>query len=346
MTKRTQSIGKLDALPRAQLMSGETPIEEMPNLAKHLGPARLYVKRDDLAGLAFGGNKVRQLEYYFGEAEAMNADTILITGAVQSNFVRMAAAAARKKGMECHVQHEDRVPTNDPIYKNSGNVLISKILGAILTTYPDGEDETGADANLNKIARDLSAKGRTPYIIHLAPGHSPIGALGYVDAARELLSQCEEMGIELDEVVLASGSGHTHCVLWFGLRALGSFARVTGVCVRRSAEQQQPRISSRCQEIAELLDMEPVVQESDIHLTDDYLGEGYGRMNKQTLDAMKLVAESEGLMTDPVYTAKAMGGFIDRAKSAEAGQSLMFIHTGGTPSLFAYERELSAAFGV
>ena len=346
MKKRTQSIGKLDALPRAQLMSGETPIEEMPNLAQHLGPARLYVKRDDLTGLAFGGNKVRQLEYYFGEAEANNADTILITGAVQSNFVRMAAAAARKKGMECHVQHEDRVPTNDPIYKNSGNVLIDKIFGAILTTYPDGEDETGADANLNEIAKDLSAKGRTPYIIHLAPGHSPIGALGYVDAARELLSQCEEMGIEMDEVVLASGSGHTHGGLLFGLRALGSSVRVTGVCVRRNAEQQQPRISSRCQEIAELLDMEPVVQESDIHLTDDYLGEGYGRMNEQTLKGMKLAAESEGLLTDPVYTAKAMCGFIERAKSARAGQSLMFIHTGGTPSLFAYERELSAAFSA
>ncbi len=350
MTSRTQSLGKLDAFPRTRLMSGETPLEEMPNLARRLGAtrlgaARLYVKRDDLTGLAFGGNKVRQLEYYFGEAQAMGADTILITGAVQSNFVRMAAAAARKNNMECHVQLEERVPANDPIYKNSGNVLIDKILGAKLTTYPDGEDEAGADANLKMLAKELSANGKTPYIIHLAPGHAPLGALGYVDAARELLSQCERMSLELDEVVLASGSGHTHGGLLFGLRALGWQGRVTGVCVRRKAEDQHERISSRCHEIAGLLGMEPLVDDADIHLTDKFLGDGYGRMHEEMLGAMKLAAQSEGLMTDPVYTAKAMCGFIERARKAEDGQSLLFLHTGGTPALFAYERELSTAFG-
>lgn len=346
MTIRMRPVGKLDDLPRARLMSGETPVEDMPNLSGHIGTARLLVKRDDLTGLAFGGNKVRQLEYYIGEAEAQGADTILITGAVQSNFVRLAAASARKKGMACHIQLEDRVPKNDPVYKNSGNVLIDKILGATIHTYPDGEDEAGADAHLIELAEGLSAKGQTPYIIHLSPGHAPLGALGYVDAARELLSQCAEDGIELDEVVLASGSGHTHGGMLFGLRALGCPVRVTGVCVRRDAEQQRTRISNRCREIAELLEMDPVVEEADIILTDAFLEPGYGRMNEQVLDAMRLAAEKEGLITDPVYTAKALCGFLERAKAAKKGQTLVFVHTGGTPAIFGYERELGAAFGA
>lgn len=346
MTMRTQSIGKLDDLPRTLLMPGETPIEDMPNLSRQTGPARLLVKRDDLTGLAFGGNKVRQLEFYLGDALAKGADTILITGAVQSNFVRLAAAAARKKGMECHVQLEQRVPKNDPSYKTSGNVLIDRILGAKLTIYPEGEDEAGADAHLAEIAQRLSARGRTPYIIHLAPGHPPLGALGYVDAARELLVQCAQQGIELDEVVLASGSGHTHGGMLFGLRALRCPLRVTGVCVRRNAKQQHDRISSCCKEIAGLLDMEPVVEDGDIALTDEYLGAGYGRIDEQVVEAMRLAAESEGLITDPVYTAKAFRGFVERAKAAGQGQSVLFLHTGGSPAIFGYEQELSAAFTI
>ena len=346
MTIRNKPVGRLDELPRAPLMPGSTPVEEMPRLARQTGRARLLVKRDDLTGLAFGGNKVRQLEFYVGEAEARGADTLLITGAVQSNFVRLAAASARKRGMACHIQLEDRVPKNDPVYKTSGNVLIDRILGATLHAYPHGEDEAGADAHLAEIAEELSAQGCTPYIIHLAPGHAPLGALGYVDAARELLAQCETEGIELDEVVLASGSGHTHGGLLFGLRALGSPACVTGVCVRRDAGQQAKRIANRCREIAELLEMEPVVGEDDIILTDSYLGPGYGRLTDEVLDAMRLAAETEGLITDPVYTAKAMCGFLERAKSAHEGRTLLFLHTGGTPAIFGYERELSAAFSA
>ncbi len=344
---RQKPLGKLDELPRCRLMSGETPLEEMTNMAGRLGPARLFVKRDDLTGPAFGGNKVRQLEFYIGEAEAQGADTVLITGAVQSNFVRLAAASARMRGMDCHIQLEERVPKNDPIYRNSGNVLIDKILGATLHSYPDGEDETGADANLGEIARGLKADGKRPYIIHLSPGHAPLGALGYVDAARELVAQCEAAGIALSEVVLASGSGHTHGGMLFGLRALGHEARVTGVCVRRDAGQQFGRISNRCEEIAALLEMDnPVVPEDDIVLADVYLAPGYGQLNDAIIAAMKLAAETEAMITDPVYTAKAMCGFIDRAKAADEGQAIVFLHTGGTPAIFGYERDLGVAFGA
>lgn len=341
MTKRGMPIGRLDSLPRAVLMSFETPIEEMPNLGAATGGATLFVKRDDLTGLALGGNKVRQLEYYLGEAVEQEADTILITGAVQSNFVRLAAAAARKCGMDCHLQLEERVPKNDPVYKNSGNVLLDKVLGATIHSYPDGEDEEGADANLHEIASGLKGEGRRPYIIHLAPGHPPLGALGYVDAAREIVAQSEESGIEFDEVVVASGSGNTHAGLLFGLRAAGSEVPVTGVCVRRAAEPQKPRLMNRCQQIADLLQMDNVVKDDDIVLLEDHLAPGYGRMSETVKSAFRLAATTEGLITDPVYTSKTMAGFIDRARDSGAGKRLLFIHTGGQPALFAYEKDVA-----
>ncbi len=329
-------LGRLDALPRARLAHVPTPLEALPNLSARLGGARLFVKRDDCTGLAFGGNKVRQLEFYLGEAQARAADTVLITGAVQSNFVRLAAAAARKLGMEFHIQLEERVPKTDPAYRNSGNVLLDRLLGATLHSYPDGEDEAGADKRLREIAAGLEAQGRRPYVIPLAPGHAPLGALGYVDAAREILEQAAAQGLALDEVVVSSGSGHTHGGLLFGLRALGCPVRVTGICVRRPAAAQRPRIESRCREIAELLEIDPVVAEADIHLTDAFLAPGYGQLNPAAVEAIALAARSEALILDPVYTGKTFAGFVERAREAGPGRSLLFIHTGGTPTLFAY----------
>ena len=342
-------LGCLDDLPRARLVHAPTPLEAMPNLAESLGgalgAARLYVKRDDCTGLAFGGNKVRQLEFYLGEAQARAADTVLITGAVQSNFVRLAAAAARKLGMEIHIQLEERVPKNDPAYRNSGNVLLDRLLGATLHRYPDGEDEVGADKRLHEIAAGLEARGRRPYVIPLAPGHVPLGGLGYVDAAREIVAQASAQGLSIDEIVVSSGSGHTHGGLLFGLRALGCPTRVTGICVRRPAEAQRPRIENRCREIAELLGVAPVVAADDVHLIDEFLAPGYGQLNAATIDAMKLAARAEALILDPVYTGKTFAGFIQRARQAEPGQNLLFIHTGGTPSLFAYAAALDEALG-
>ncbi|MEC9369202.1 MAG: D-cysteine desulfhydrase family protein [Pseudomonadota bacterium] len=342
MDQRNPSAGLLDEKPRATLMRGPTSLEPMPNLAAHLGREGLHVKRDDLTGLAFGGNKVRQLEFYLGEARDEGADTILITGAVQSNFVRLAAAAARKFGLQCHIQLEERVAKNDPTYHNSGNVLIDRLLGATLHSYPSGDDEEGADRNIREIAAELGRKGRKTYVIPLAPGHAPLGALGYVDAARELLEQAAEQGLKLEDVVVASGSGHTHAGLLFGLRAFGSPARVTGVCVRRASGIQRKRIVERVAQIAELLDMACPVLEADVILDDSHLAPGYGRMSDAVMDAMRLGAETEALMLDPVYTAKAFAGFLDRARASASGDAV-FIHTGGTPGIFAYEKELTAA---
>lgn len=341
----TGRLGMLHALPRARLTSFETPIEPLARLSAYCGGAKLFAKRDDCSGLALGGNKVRQLEFYLGEAQAEDADTILITGAVQSNFCRLAAAAARKLGMDCHIQLEDRVAKDDATYRNSGNVLLDRILGATLHTYGAGEDEAGADRRLEAIADELRGRGRRPYVIHLAPGHKPLGALGYVIAGEEIAGQMEGSDLVFDEFVVASGSGNTHAGLLFGLRALGIRATVTGVCVRRSADEQFARIASRCVEIAALLGISNPVQGNDIRLTDTFLAPGYGQLNEATLQAIELAAQREGMIVDPVYTGKTMAGFLERARALGAGHALLFLHTGGTPAVFGYGQALTEAFG-
>lgn len=326
----------LKDLPRTEMTRGTTPFEPLDHLSRVNGGARIWAKRDDVQGLAFGGNKVRQLEYYFGQAEAAGADTILITGAVQSNFCRLTAAFAAKLGMECHLQLEERVASNDPLYRESGNVILDKLMGAHLHSYAAGEDETGADANLEHLASRLSAKGRTPYVIHLAPGHPPWGALGYLHCAEELISDAEAEGITLDHVAVASGSGATHAGLLFGLRLLGATMPVTGFCVRRSVAEQKPRIEGRCQEIADLLGIENPVTPDDVVVNDRFFWPGYGKINLPTERAIRLGARCEAMVLDPVYTGKSMAGALNVAGNLRPDQNVAFIHTGGTPAVFAY----------
>ena len=342
----TAVLDALAKLPRTRLGHTPTPLERMPNLSSEIGRADLWVKRDDCTGLAFGGNKVRQLEFYMGQARAEKADSVLITGAIQSNFVRSTAAAANQLGLACHVQLEERVPDVDAHYRQSGNVLIDQLLGATIYSYPAGEDESGADEQLQSLAAQLRSAGQSPYQIHLAPGHAPLGALGYICAADEILSQSTSVGIDFDEICVASGSGHTHAGLLFGLRCLGYTKRVTGICVRRDSAAQQARLRSRCVEIADLLGLRSPVGDEDIFLMDEFLPPGYGQLNDATLQAIKLAARTEALLLDPVYTGKAMAGFIARAKSAAANENLLFVHTGGTPAIFAYQPTLAAALSA
>ena len=341
----TSGLGKFDKFPRAELAMVPTPMEAMPNLSNFLDGPNLFVKRDDLTGLAMGGNKARQIEFYFGEAIAQKADVILITGAIQSNFIRSAAAATAKLGMDCHVQLEERVPNVDQTYRASGNVLLDKLFGATIYSYPDGEDEAGADRNINEIADGLKKKGKTPYIIPLSPGHPPLGAMGYIVAAQEILEQLKQSGQQIDEIVVASGSTSTHAGLLYGLRALGSRLRIAGICVRRSKEQQAPRVLARCTELSKLLGTSEYVTADDIILNDVPLAPGYGQLNPLTIEAIKLAASKEGLLLDPVYTGKVMAGMIDRVRGNVYAKNanILFLHTGGQPALFAYEPELTAA---
>ena len=339
-------LGRIASIPRAQLFTGQTPLEPMPNLTKHCSGAKLFVKRDDCTGLAFGGNKVRQMEFYLGAASAGNADTILITSAVQSNFVRVAAAGARKLGMTCHIQLEERVTIKDPRYRDSGNLMIDRLLGATIHSYPEGEDEFGADRQLGKISADLRNAGHRPYIIPLAPGHPPLGSLGYIVAANELLSQIKENRLSINEIFVGSGSGATHSGLLFGLRALGSAIQVTGVCVRRDVTRQRTRIRDTCEGIAKLLETESKVTDDDIKLTDAFLAPGYGIPGQETLRAIVLGAQTEGLMLDPVYSGKAMAAVIHHAESADESSTFVFVHTGGTPAIFAYQKAIEEALAI
>jgi len=334
-------LDRLAGLPRVRLGHGITPLEPLPNLAAELGARQAWVKRDDCTGLAFGGNKVRQLEFYMGEALARKADTVLITGAVQSNFVRSAAAAAAKLGLACHVQLEDRTPRSDATYRTSGNVLLDRMLGATIHYYAEGEDESGADAALEALAEQLTSDGRRPYVIHLAPVHPPLGALGYVVCAAEIVAQSKTEEVKIDRFVVASGSAATHTGLLFGLRALGCQTPVIGACVRRDAEVQAARVKQRCADLADLLGISNPVPAEDVILSDAHFAPGYGRYGDSVAEAIRLAARSEALLLDPVYTGKSAAEFISQVR-ANPGETHCLIHTGGGPGIFAYANELSA----
>ena len=324
--------------PKSHILSGPTPLERAGELSKHL-EIDLYIKRDDLAGPSFGGNKSRQLEYYMGEALAQDADTILITGAVQSNFTRTAVAVARALGLRAVVQFEDRVKNGSDHYSKSGNVLLSRLMGAEIEFYPDGEDEAGADAALDARADQLRAAGRRPYTIHLSETYKPLGALGYVDAATEILGQRDDF----DVFVVASGSGATHAGLLAGLRGGGSQVPVIGSCVRRGADLQGPRIERLLKRLGELYAPAGQVTSDDIHLWDGALAPGYGRIGEKALEAIKLMASMQGLFLDPVYTAKSFAAVPSLVNSGDIpkGASVCFVHTGGLAALYAYEDQLS-----
>ena len=327
---------------RAELLSAQTPIEPLARLSETLG-VDLYVKRDDLAGLPFGGNKSRQLEYYLGAALAQRADTILITGAVQSNFVRTAASAAARLGLQTVVQLETRVSGMDAVYETSGNVLLSQIMGAEFMYYPEGEDEAGADAALRARADALKNEGRRPYVIPLALNIPPLGALGYVRAAHEILAQ--DSGFEY--VVVASGSGLTHAGLLAGFKQAGSNATIIGSCVRRAKQIQSDRIATVLDNLATLAGTQLRATRNDIHIWDGALAPGYGHLGPVGTRAMQMMARSEGVMLDPVYTAKAFAAIPELVSEGTIpkGSRVLFVHTGGLAALFAYQTELQALFG-
>ena len=327
---------RLRKFPRFPLWTEPTLIEPLHNLASEIGSTGFCVKRDDCNGLAFGGNKVRQMEYYLGDAVAKGADTLLITGAVQSNFVRTAAAACAKAGLQCHIQLENRVAKDTHEYNQSGNVFLDKLLGATIHQYPEGEDETGADANLETIADGLRRAGKSPYIVHLHPSHPPLGALGYIDCAQEFVEQLDAMKQRPDRIFIPSGSGNTHGGFLYGLRALGIIdIPVTGVCVRRDAKQQRPRLVERLEQIADLLEEDAPTVAEDVELTDAFLSPGYGISGSAAKEAIQLAARKEALILDPVYTAKTFAAAIAYAQENPRSKVLV-LHTGGGPSIFGY----------
>ena len=336
-------LAAADRFPRVRLGHVPTPLDLAPRLGAALG-IELWIKRDDCTGLALGGNKVRQLEFHLGEAQARGADTVLVTGAMQSNLVRLAAAGARRLGMDVHVQLEERVDAAGGLYRASGNLLLDRVLGATLHSFPVGEDEASADAALERLARALADKGRRPYVIHSAPGHPPLGGLGYVLAAEEVMAQARTLGIGFDAVVCASGSALTHAGILVGLRALGERVLVQGICVRRGARRQGARVEQVAAELAAMIERPAAFDAGDVEVSDAVHPPGYGRLNDAVREALALAARHEALLLDPVYTGKAMAGLIAHARSGRiaASSRVLFIHTGGQPAIFAYADQLGS----
>ncbi len=343
----TVRIGNAD-FPRRRLISGTPPLERLANLSGHGGRAPILVKRDDLTGLGLGGNKVRKLEFYTGHALAQGCDTLIITGAVQSNYVRVTAAAACAAGLDCHIQLEDRVAGMDAGYRTGGNVLLDRMFGATLHHLPAEATEADADAGLDAIADGLRAKGRNPFVIHLGAAFEPRGALGYILAAREILDQIAQAGITVTQIVTASGSGLTHSGLLTGLRLAGSKLPVTGICVRRDAVQQRARITEVCANLGKLIGRPGLVGLDDVIVTDRFLAPGYGKNSPETWAAFLAAARQEGLLLDPVYTSKSFAGALAMAddRDAMAGGAVLYLHTGGLPALFAYEAAIDEALAA
>lgn len=328
----------LARFPRRRYTEGRTPIEPLPHLTAHVGGPNLFVKRDDLLGLAGGGNKTRKLEFVVAEALRQGADTLITAGAVQSNHCRLTLAAAIREGLKCQLVLEERVPGSyDP--EASGNNFLYRLLGAEHIRVVEGG--TDLDASMNELAQVLEKNGRKGYVI---PGgaSTPLGALGYVACAEELLSQTFEAGLPIDHVVSASGSGGTHAGLVAGLVGNHAGIPVTGISVRHPKEKQERHISALAGATAELLGFDVAIPEHGVVVLDDYVGPGYSIPTEEMVEAVRLLARLEGLLLDPVYTGKAMAGLLDLCRRGhfEPGDNVLFLHTGGAASLFASQSRL------
>jgi D-cysteine desulfhydrase family pyridoxal phosphate-dependent enzyme len=324
----------LDQLPRIALQHAPTPLEPMPRLTAALGGPQLWIKRDDCTGLALGGNKVRKLEFLLGEALAQGADTIITAGGPQSNHARQTAAAAAKLGLDCVLILTDAVMGRDPTYHTNGNLLLDELFGARIELHPGTADP---DVELARAAEQCRAEGGTPYIIPIG-GSNALGMMGYVDAARELLDQAKAQGVGITHVALASGSGGTHAGLALGLALGGSTAPAIGYCISRTSQEQRPRVAALLQAGSQLLGVASPLSGDDVVLEDGVVGEGYGQPTDGMVEALRLAAAQEALLLDPVYTGKAMAGLIAgiRAGRFRPDDAVVFLHTGGAPSLFAY----------
>ncbi len=329
-----------ERFPRTTLCHQPTPIEPMPRLTAHLGGPTLYIKRDDCTGLAMGGNKTRKLEFLVGEALSQNADMLVTQGAVQSNHVRQTAAAACKVGLKCHVLLERRVPGRDASYEATGNVLLDQMFGATYEFRPDGLD---MNAEAQAVTEQLEAEGHRPYFIP-GGGSNPTGALGYVRCAQEIVDHANTTGQRFDWLVMGTGSTGTQAGLVAGLHALGHALPVMGVSVRQPKERQVKAVHGLTQKTLEKLGVDGISADQ-ILVDDGYVGEGYGIPHETTLEAINLTARQEGILLDPVYSAKGMAGLIGMVRQDffKPSDTVLFLHTGGSTALFAYQEQLLAS---
>jgi D-cysteine desulfhydrase family pyridoxal phosphate-dependent enzyme len=327
----------LESLARVQLAHLPTPIDPLPNLAAHLGGPELFIKRDDQTGLAMGGNKTRKLEFLIAQALVAEADTIITAGSMQSNHARQTAAAAARYGLGCHLVL--RTPDGAPPRNQSGNILLSSLLGATLHWTDEHSPYT---ETMERVKRALLDAGRQPYIIPYG-GSNPYGIMGYVAAMREFKAQAR--GLEIfDTHVFATSSGGTQAGMILGahMANLDETTRILGISVDATAGELAPRVAELANGAAERLGMDWRLDPYTVLINDDYISAGYAVVGEPEREAIRLMAQHEGILLDPVYTGRAFAGLIDLIRRGELtkDQRVLFWHTGGTSALFAFANAL------
>ena len=324
----------LVALPRTSLGFFPTPIHPLPNLSTRLGGPALWVKRDDQTGLATGGNKTRKLEYLVADALQQRADTLITVGAPQSNHARQTAAAAARAGLKSALVLRGAAPA-----VRTGNILLDDLVGAeIFWAGARPLNEAAAE-----VAEELTARGQRPYLIPLG-GSNPIGAAGYVAAMLEFVEQAKADHLQFDAIVFATSSGGTQSGLVLGAKLSNYTDRILGISVDHPATDLVPLLADLSNATARHIGATLSFSAQNFEVNDHYLGGGYAVMGEPEREAIRLCAQTEGLLVDPVYTGRAMAGLIDliRAGEFKVGQNVLFWHTGGTPALFAYTGQLTA----
>ncbi len=329
----------LEMFERYPLMFGPTPIEKLSRLSEHLGGrVEIYAKREDCnSGLAFGGNKIRKLEYIVPDVIASNADTLVTIGGVQSNHTRQVAAVAAKLGMKCRLVQESWVPFPDAVYDRVGNILMSRVMGAEIEFVDEGFD-IGIRESWERALEDVKAKGGKPYAIPAGASVHKYGGLGYVGFAEEVRAQEAETGIRFDYVIVCSVTGSTQAGMVVGFAPDGRARNVIGIDASAAPAQTRAQILQIARNTAELVGLGQEVADADVVLEEDYAYPAYGLPSEETNQAIRLGARLEGMMTDPVYEGKSLQGLIDLVRKGRfpAGSKILYAHLGGVPAINAY----------
>ncbi len=330
---------RLDKFEKYKLTFGPTPIEILPRLSAHLGgDVELYAKREDCnSGLAFGGNKVRKMEYIIPDAIKSGADTLVTIGGVQSNHTRQVAAIAAKIGMKCRLVQESWVPFNDAVYDRVGNILMSRVMGAEIELVDEGFD-IGIRESWEAALADVKAKGGVPYPIPAGASVHKYGGLGFVGFAEEVRAQEAELGFKFDYVVVCTVTGSTHAGMVVGFAEDGRADKVVGIDASATPDQTRAQVLEIAQKTADLVELERGISDRDITLIEDYAYPLYGVPSDETNEAIRLCGRLEGMMTDPVYEGKSMQGMIDLVRKGyfPKGSRVLYAHLGGVPAINAY----------
>lgn len=329
----------LEKFERYHLTFGPTPIEKLSRLSNHLGgKVDIYAKREDCnSGLAFGGNKIRKLEYIIPDALASNADTLVTIGGVQSNHTRQVAAVAAKIGMKCRLVQESWVPFHDAVYDRVGNILLSRVMGAEIELVDEGFD-IGIRESWENALEDVKAKGGKPYPIPAGASVHKFGGLGFVGFAEEVRAQEAEMGIQFDYVIVCTVTGSTHAGMLVGFAKDGRADKVIGIDASFTPDQTRAQVMQIAKQTADLVELGRDINDDDLVLIEDYAYPAYGIPSDETNEAIRLCARLEGMMTDPVYEGKSMQGLIDLVKKDyfPAGSKILYAHLGGVPAINGY----------